>query len=121
MLRGSEVTVEEPGLDGNADHVCGSDGSRDAREQIRQAVKMWHSLNSVYRFCLNADHYQMIWGNNHGRSRQVRSEELPQTLTGKEVTVAEGEVVRDCTCGGRGQALFRGDIPPSAAWRQVHG
>ena len=79
MLRGLQVTMDEPDLDSNMDHLC--------RQRIQQAVNRWHSLNSVCSFCLHIGHYQIIQENNHGSLRQVRSEELPQTMTGKEVVV----------------------------------
>lgn len=46
MLRGLQVTGDEPDLDSHVDHLCSSN-ERAARQQIQQAVKMWHSLNST--------------------------------------------------------------------------
>lgn len=123
MLRGLQVTGDEPDPDSHVDHLCRSN-ERAARQQIQQAVKMWHSLNSVYRFCLHTDRYQIIWGNNHG-SRRGSSEELPHTMTGKEVTVTEGEVVHIQCAPVEGMVRLPledtepGEIPPSAARRQV--
>lgn len=69
---------------------------------MQHAVNIRRSLNSVCCFRLNTGPYQITQKDNHGSSRLVRSEELPQTLTVKKAAVTEGDVAHSMVrlCAG---------------------